>query len=52
MSPFKIVYWVEPLSPLDLVPRAMDKRPSVEASKREEEIKILHEQVKMKIKKV
>jgi len=50
-SPFKIVYGVEPLTPLDLVPRPMDAKPSVEARKRVEEIKQLHEQVKERIKK-
>ena len=43
LSPFKIVYGVEPLSPLDLVLRSMAENPSVEASKRVEEIKFLHE---------
>jgi len=51
LSPFKIVYGVEPLSPLDLTPRPLDEKSSVEASKRVEEIKCLHEQVKLKIKK-
>jgi len=51
LSPFKIVYGVEPLSPLDLIPRPLDEKPSVEASKRVEEIKHLHEQVKLKIEK-
>jgi len=51
MSPFKIVYWVEPLSTLDLIPRSMDEKPSVEASKRVENIQNLHEKVKLKIKK-
>ena len=51
MSPFKIVYWVEPLSTLDLIPRSMDEKPSVEESKRAEEVKALHKQVKLKTKK-
>jgi len=51
LSPFKIVYGVDPLSPLNLIPRPMDEKPSVEASKRVEEIKQLHEQVKLKIEK-
>jgi len=33
------------------VPRPIDERPSVEASKRVEEIKSLHKQVKVKIEK-
>jgi len=51
MSPFKIVYGVDPLSPLNLMPKAMDERPSAEASKRGEEIRKLHELVKSKIEK-
>jgi len=51
LSPFKVVYGVEPWSPLDLTPRALDEKPSVEASKRVEEIKHLHDQVKLRIKK-
>ena len=51
LSPFKIVYGVEPLNPLDLVPRPMEGKPSVEASKRAEEIQRLHEQVTMKIER-
>jgi len=43
LSLFKIVYGVEPLSSLDLIPRPLDEKPSVEASKRVEEIKHLHE---------
>jgi len=34
LSPFKIVYGVEPLTPLDLIQRPLDEKPSVEASKR------------------
>jgi len=45
LSPFKIVYGLEPLTPLDLSPRPMDVKLSVEASKRVEEIKNLYEQV-------
>ena len=37
-SPFKVVYGVDPLSPLDLVRRGMNEKPNVEASKRVEEI--------------
>jgi len=43
MSLFNFVYGVEPLSPLDLMPQAMGKRPNVEAIERVEEIKSLHE---------
>jgi len=41
LSPFKIVYGIEPLSTLDLIPRPLDEKSSVEASKRVEEIKCL-----------
>jgi len=51
MSTFKLVYEVQPLSPVDRVSRNMDERSSVEASKRVQEIKTLHKQVKMKIEK-
>jgi len=36
---------------LDLVPRPLDGKPSVEANKRVEEIKHLHERVKLRIEK-
>jgi len=42
LSPFKIVYGVEPFSLLDLIPRPLDEKSSLEASKRVEEIKCLH----------
>ena len=51
LSPFKVVYGVEPLSPLALVPRPLEGKPSVEAEKRVEEIKHLHEKVKEKIER-
>jgi len=50
-SPFKIVYGVDALSSLNLVPREMNEKPSVEASRRVEEIQKLHEMVKSKIEK-
>ena len=49
MSPFKVVYGIEPLSPLDLTPRSMDSRPHVEATKRVQEIQELHKKIKGKI---
>jgi len=36
MSPFKVVYGINPLSHLDLVRRISEEKPSVEASKRVE----------------
>ena len=43
MSSFKVVYRIDPLSPLDLVPRVTYEKPSVEASNAVEEIQKLHE---------
>jgi len=43
LSPFKIVYGIEPLSPLDLILRPLDEKLSGEASKTVKEIKHLHE---------
>jgi len=51
LFPFKILYGVEPLNPLYLILRPLDEKLSVEASKRVEEIKHFHEQVKLKIEK-
>ena len=51
MSPFKVVHGVDPLSPLDLTPKAMDEKPRVEASKRVEEIQRLYALIKSKIEK-
>ena len=51
LSPFKVVYGVDPLSPFDLVPRGMNEKPHEEASKRVEEIQKLHEMVKLKIER-
>ena len=51
MTPFKVVYGVDPLSSLDLVPRSSEEKPSVEANKIVEEIQKLHKQVMTKIEK-
>ena len=51
ISPFKIVAGADPLSPLDIMPKAIDEKPSVAARKRVEEILKLHQQVTPKIKK-
>ena len=51
LSLFKVVYGVEPLSPISLVLRPLDNKPSPDASKRVEEIKHLHEKVRSKIEK-
>ena len=51
MSPFKLVYGIDLLSPLDLVPRSSEEKQSVEPSNRVEEIQKLHEQVTARIEK-
>jgi len=51
LSPFKVVYGVDSLSPLDLIPRPLDQKPSADAATRVEEIQKLHELVKAKIEK-
>ena len=51
LSPFKVVYGLDPLSPLDLTPRPMDQKPSADAASRVEEIKKIHELVRSKIEK-
>ena len=45
MSPFKVIYWTNPLSTLDVVPKAMEEKPHGEESKRVEEIQKFHELV-------
>jgi len=50
-SPFKVVYGVNLISLLDLAPRSFGEKPSMEASKRMEEIQKLPKPVKVKIKK-
>jgi len=51
LSPFKVVYGVEPLTPLALAPQPLESKPSLEANKRVEEIQHLHEQVRLRIEK-
>ena len=52
LSPFKVVYGTDPLSPLDLIPRPLDQKPSADVAARVEEIQKLHELVKAKIRKL
>ena len=47
-----MVYGIDPLGPLDLVPRPLDQRPSAEVDQRVEEIKKLHERVRDRIEKI
>jgi hypothetical protein len=49
LSPFEVVYGKNPLKPMDLSPMSTSTKFSFEASKRVEEIKKLHEEVREKI---
>jgi len=49
MSPFKVVYGVEPFSYLDLTPQPIKIKPNVEASKRIPEIQEFHDKIRGKI---
>ena len=51
VSPFKIVYGLNPPGPLDLIPRPMDQKPSANAEQRVAEIQKLHEKVRARIEK-
>jgi len=51
LSPFKVVYGIDPLSPLDLTPRPLDEKPSADAATRVEEIQKLYELAKGRIEK-
>ena len=51
LSPFKVVYGINPLSPLNLTPRPLDQKPSADAAARVKEIQKLHELVKGRIEK-
>ena len=47
-----MVYGIDHIGPLDLVPRPLDQKPSVEVDQRVEEIKKLHERVKDRMEKI
>jgi len=49
--PFKVVYGIDPLSPLDLTLRPLDQQPSVDVVGRVEEIQKIHELVRGRIEK-
>jgi len=49
MSPFKVVYGIEPPSLLDRTPWSIDSKPNVEATKRVQKIQELHKKIKGKI---
>ncbi|KAF7802050.1 hypothetical protein G2W53_041161 [Senna tora] len=50
-SPFEIVYGLNPLTPLDLLPIPIDERTSIDGKKKAETVKQLHERVKQQIQK-
>ena len=52
MSPFKVECGLDPIGPLDLVPRPLDQRQSVKVDQRVEEIKRMHEWVRDRIEKI
>jgi len=39
ISPFKVVYGIDPLGPLDLISRPLEQKPSAHTKQRVEEIK-------------
>lgn len=51
LSPFKVVYGIDPLSPLDLIPRPLDQKPCADAATRVEEIQKIRELARRKIEK-
>ena len=51
MSPFEVVYGVNPIGPLDLLPYLTKKQFSGDASERVKEIKKIHELVRASIEK-
>ena len=51
ISPFEVVYGVDPSGPLDIISRPLDQKPSADAEQRVEEIKTLHECVWERIEK-
>jgi len=51
LSPFKVVHGIDPLGPLDLIPKPLNQKPSADAKARVEEIRKIHEQVKNMIEK-
>ncbi|PKI49539.1 hypothetical protein CRG98_030076 [Punica granatum] len=50
-TPFEVVYGFNPITPLDLAPLRASSRLCFDGKKRDEQIKALHEQVKLQIEK-
>jgi len=51
ISPFKVVYGIDPIDPLDLVPRPLDQKPSAEADQIVEEIKNYMNRLETKLRR-
>jgi len=51
LSPFKVVYGIDPISPLNLTPCPLDQKPSGDAAARVEEIQETNELVRSRIEK-
>ena len=51
ISPFKIVYGFNPLTPLDLLPLLVNETTSLDGKKKAEMVKKLHESVRKHIEK-
>jgi len=51
LSPFKVVYGIDPLGPLDIIPQSFDQKPHPDVAASVEQIKKVHELVRSKIKK-
>jgi len=51
LSPLKVVYEIDPISPLDLTPLPLDQKPSADTASRVEEIQKIHELVRSRIEK-
>jgi len=50
LSPFKVVYGIDPLGPLDLIPRSFNQKPHPDAAARVEQIKKVHKLVRVRLK--
>ena len=51
LCPFEVVYGFKPITPLDLLPLPIQERDNMEASKRAEFVKKIHEKTKEAIEK-
>jgi len=51
-SPFKVLYGINPMTPIDLIPLRTNSKVCFEAEKRAKEMKRLHEQIRAHIENV